>query len=496
MVKYYDINELNVFLNNNDESELVEYKSNLKDPELIGKYISALANSSIILHNRLSYLIWGIDDNTKETKGTDFKPETAKKGGMPLVTFLEKMIDPRLKLEWKYFKTETNRIVVSLIINTEFVSKPVAFKGKRYIRSGSSLCPLDSFPEKERDIWRSFDSNKFELQFAMEELTLNEVANLIDINFYKNNCLSPNANPSLLVKSLINDKILVPTGEKFNITNLGAYTLATDLNNFPNILNRTIRIVKYNGNNSIENAVYDRSGFLGIAISFKNILKNIMNQINYVEKYEGGLRKEVPPFPEIAIRELVANALVHQDFTIHGSRPMIEIFDNRIEISNPGVPIIPIPRFLDFKPQSRNEELANLLGKFHIVESRGTGIDKAVNSLEKAGLPAPEIENQNDKFTQVKLKSIKKYNELSITEKLNIIYWHACLNMVEGKKIDNASIRERFKLNKNKNNEISKLIMQALEEKLIKIYDPKAGQRARQYIPFWAHGLGEDDKWF
>lgn len=494
MVKYNDINELNLFLSNNDESELVEYKSNLKDAERIGKYISALANSSIISHSRFSYLIWGIDDKTKEPKGTNFNPETEKFGNIPLITYLEKMINPRLKLEWKYFKTETNKIVVSLIVNTEFASEPVAFKGKRYIRSGSSLCSLDSFPEKEREIWRSFDLNKFELQYAKEYLTLNEIGNLIDINFYKKNCLPSNVDSSSLVQSLVNDKIIVPTGEKFNLTNLGAYTLASDLNKFPDILRRTIRIVKYNGTSSLENSVYDRSGSLGIAISFKNILLNIMNLIPYSEMYNGGLRDEIHLFPEIAIRELVANALVHQDFSIHGSRPMIEIFDNRVEISNPGVPIIPIPRFLDFKPQSRNEELANLLGKFHIVESRGTGIDKAVNSLEKAGLPAPEIENQNKTFTLVKLKSIKKYSELSITEKLNIIYWHACLNRVEGKKIDNASIRERFKLSKSKNNEISKLIMQAVDEKYIKIYDPKAGSRARQYIPFWAHGLGEDDR--
>lgn len=489
MVKYKDFNELVLFLNNNDESELVEYKSNLKDGERIGEYVSALANSSIILHNQLSYLIWGIDDKTKEPKGTDFNPEKEKVGGMPLITYLEKMIKPNVEFKWEYFKTETNKIIVSLILNTEYTSEPVAFKGKRYIRSGSSVCSLKNFPEKERKIWHSFDSNKFELQYAEEALTLNEIANLIDVNFYKN-FLSPGFS---LEASLVNDNIIVPMGNKYNITNLGAYTLANDLRNFPGILKRTIRVVKYNGTKSLDNAVFDYSGVFGIAISFNKLIDKIMELLPYSEKYNEAIRKDVPLFPKIAIRELVANALVHQDFSIPGTRPMIEIFDDRVEISNPGTPIIPIPRFLDFKPQSRNEELANILGKFHIVESRGTGIDKAVNSLEKAGLPAPEIEKQNKTFTVVKLKSTKKYNELTITEKLNIIYWHACLNIVEGKKIDNASIRERFKLNKNRNNEISKLIMQAVDEKYIKIYDPKVGSRARQYIPYWAHSVGEND---
>lgn len=498
MKKYKPYKELELFISDNEESELIEYKTNLNDGHLIGKYISALANASLIAHEHFSYLIWGIEDKTKKPVGTSFDPEKEKvksnKGkktkGMPLITFLEKMIDPRLQLRWEYFKTESGLVIISLIIDTRFVSRPVKFLDDRYVRSGSSLCSLDAFPEKERELWRSFDSNKFELQFAKQDLRIEEIGQLIDINFYKEKCLSADASSDETIESLIADKIIVPSGENFNITNLGAYTLALDLTKFPTVLSRTIRITRYEGNRAIDNAIFDQSGTRGIAISFENIIKNIMRLIPYYEDYNDGIREDIPVFPEISIRELVANALVHQDFTLRGSRPLIEIFNNRIEISNPGIPIIPIPRFLDFKPQSRNEELANLLGKFHIVESRGTGIDKVIDSLEGAGLPAPDISEQDKLSTVIKLKTKTSYNQLSSTERINIIYWHACLNEVEGKKITNSSIRERFSLNKNKGNEISKLIIQALEEKLIKIYDPKVGSRSREYIPFWAKGLG------
>ena len=61
-----------------------------------------------------------------------------------------------------------------------------------------------------------------------------------------------------------------------------------------------------------------------------------------------------------AIRELIANALIHQDFRISGTGPIIEVFSERIEITNPGKPLIDTERFLDAPPQSRNEKLGEL----------------------------------------------------------------------------------------------------------------------------------------
>ena len=65
------------------------------------------------------------------------------------------------------------------------------------------------------------------------------------------------------------------------------------------------------------------------------------------------LREERPMYPEIAIRELVANALIHQDMTITGAGPMIELFDDRIEITNPGAPLIDVQKFIGSPPRSR-----------------------------------------------------------------------------------------------------------------------------------------------
>jgi predicted HTH transcriptional regulator len=72
-----------------------------------------------------------------------------------------------------------------------------------------------------------------------------------------------------------------------------------------------------------------------------------MGQLPQNEVIKDALRSEVKLVPEIAIRELVANALIHQDLTMAGASVMVEIYSNRLEISNPGEPVVPVERFID-----------------------------------------------------------------------------------------------------------------------------------------------------
>ena len=83
---------------------------------------------------------------------------------------------------------------------------------------------------------------------------------------------------------------------------------------------------------------------------------------------------------DIFLRELVANALIHQDFFIGGTGPMVEVFADRMEITNPGAPLVEPERFLDTPPRSRNEILASMMRRVGVCEERGSGIDKVVLS--------------------------------------------------------------------------------------------------------------------
>lgn len=469
----------------NDESEILDYKENFEQSKQIGEYVSALGNSALMLHSPVAYLIWGVHDKTKKLVGTKFDPgmKVSSKNKMPFKTYLEQYLRPHINLYWDEHKINGKRIV-ALIIDVSRVDQPISFSGKRFIRVGTSKKSLSEFPEKERQIWEAFESNKFELNIAKEDLSYDELSHLINLDVYRDNLGLPDV-ADLICDSMLNDHLIYKHGSRFDITNLGAYTLALNMNNFPALTRRTIRITQYAGNQKLDEAVYDQQGQLGIIVAFENILKQIMVRMPYRESYIAGTRKDVPMFPEIAIRELVANALVHQDFTLTGMYPSVEIFKNKIVISNPGHPLIEPARFLDSQPISRNDELANLMQKFKLVESRGTGIDKVVNALEINQLPALDISVPDGRSTVITIRSKKPFKDLTVTERNNSIYWNACLKYVADEQISNKSIRDSFGLTSRDSSMVSKAISNAVEANLIKAYDPNLGKKFSKYIPFW-----------
>ena len=120
-------------------------------------------------------------------------------------------------------------------------------------------------------------------------------------------------------------------------------------------------------------------------------------------------RKSIFSYPEIAIRELVANMLIHQDFEQHGTNPMVEVFSDRIEFSNPGAPLINIERIIDTVPVSRNENIAGFMHKCGICEERGSGYDKIVLATGENSMLSPRLENQSNQFTKVIFKFYSFY---------------------------------------------------------------------------------------
>jgi len=189
-------------------------------------------------------------------------------------------------------------------------------------------------------------------------------------------------------------------------------------------------------------------------------------------------------YPEIAIRELVANALIHQDFSEKGF-PMIEVYSDRIEISNPGEPLINPERFIDAYV-SRNEKLADLMRRLGFCEEKGSGMDKVIFYNELYQLPAINVIIA-EKRTRVVLYSYKTLNETDKNEKIRACYQHACLKHVSNEKMTNQSLRERFKIEDHNYAIASRIIRDAITEGVIKEDDPSNKSRKyASYIPFWA----------
>jgi ATP-dependent DNA helicase RecG len=93
--------------------------------------------------------------------------------------------------------------------------------------------------------------------------------------------------------------------------------------------------------------------------------------------------------PRVAVREILANAIIHQDFTISGDGPFVEVCPDRLKITNPGRPLIPVDRFIDAPSTSRNSRFGLLMRQLRICEERGSGVDRALVSIEREILPPP-----------------------------------------------------------------------------------------------------------
>ena len=169
--------------------------------------------------------------------------------------------------------------------------------------------------------------------------------------------------------------------------------------------------------------------------------------------------------------------------TITGAGPLIEMFTDRLEITNPGVPLINPDRFIDSAPRSRNESLASLMRRMRICEEQGTGIDKVVTSVELFQLPPPDFRVE-DHATRAVLYAPRRFSAMTSDERIRACYQHAVLKYVSGGRMKNSTLRERFGIEGKNAAQVSNVIKQALSKSLIRPADQDKPQSA--YVPFWA----------
>ncbi len=277
--------------------------------------------------------------------------------------------------------------------------------------------------------------------------------------------------------------MIVKEKSSFSITKLGAVLFAKSLSDFESVHRKTIRVIVYKGKNKVQTE-REQIGGKGYALGFEGLVDWINSQLPANEEIGKALRTETRMYPEIAIREVVANALIHQDFSEKGF-PMIEIYSDRIEVSNSGIPLITPDRFID-EYVSRNESLADLMRRMGFCEEKGSGMDKVIFYNELYQLPAINV-IITDKRTKVTLYSYKSLNDTDKKDKIRACYQHACLKYVSNEKMTNQTLRDRFKIEDHNYATASRIIRDAIEEGVIKEDDPtNKSRKYASYIPFWA----------
>ena len=467
------------------ETEWVEFKCNNDNPENIGEYISALANSAALKGKTNAYLVWGVEDETYDVVGTTFKPTQAKKGNEELENWLFRLLDPRI--HFRFVEFEINGSQVSIVDIPRASHRPVQFKGIEYIRIGSYKKKLKDYPEKERELWRIFDVVSFEQHVARELVDASEVLTLLDYPAYFKllDVPLPETRDGILSRLADDNMIEASQGGKWNILNLGAILFASDLSNFRHLARKAVRVIEYDGEGRVRTK-REHQGHKGYAVGFEGLIGFIKSMLPENEVIGDALRKTVLMYPELAIRELVANVIIHQDFTISGAGPMVEIFDGRLEITNPGAPLVDTQRFLDTPPQSRNEALASFLRRVGICEERGSGIDKVVFQTEVYQLPAPLFEAISG-HTRAVLFAHKSFAKMDKADRIRACYLHACLQYVQRKQMTNSTLRERFGIEKKNSSQVSRVISDAVDTGVIKQYNPESDSRKHaSYVPYWS----------
>ena len=466
------------------EREWVEFKENNESPQTIGETVSALSNAARLKSEPYGYLVWGVKDGTAEVLGTHFKPEAARKGNEELEHWLVRMLTPRLDLRFWQFQSAGLPVVILQV--PAALHTPVQFSGREFIRIGSLNKALQDYPDKERELWRVLSASPFEQATAKAGLDEDEVLRLLDYSkYFELTGQNLPSNKAGVLERLAADGLASNALDGWSVTNLGAILFAKDLADFGALGRKGLRVIQYEGKNRIQ-TLREVPGRKGYSAGFEGAISYINALLPVRETIGPALRQEVFNYPELAIRELVANALIHQDFTLSGTGPMVELFDDRIEISNPGRPLVDALRMMDEPPRSRNEALAALMRRMNICEERGSGIDKVVFQVELFQLPAPSFVSKDQAFVatlfaHMELKKMRK------DDRIRACYQHACLRYVSNDVLTNTSLRERFNISEGNSAQASRIIAETVEAKLIKPSNPdNKSRKLMQYQPFWA----------
>jgi len=265
----------------------------------------------------------------------------------------------------------------------EQTNKPIYLRGKdiyeAYIRSAGHTVKMSK--EQVHELIAQSHGLSFEDRVAKSGVSMEEVENLLDCQkmFELLGRTMPSDKHQMM--ALMDEYGLISVRDDlYDILNLGAILFAKQLKDFPTLRGKEIIVRRYQGtNNRILSLEYICQ--TGYAIGFKDLV-NFVSKNTSTESIEIQ-REAIPSYPIVAIRELTANMMVHQDTALKGMPLTIEIFTNRLTFTNPGSSLNDVNRLIDLPPHSRNESMAQMMLLMDMCERRGSGIDKWSNQSER-----------------------------------------------------------------------------------------------------------------
>lgn len=463
------------------ESNEIDWKVNLSDrKERLSEHLMAFAN-----HANGGFLVFGVGDADAHLEAMN--QETVAEIANTLANLGRDAVEPPLVID--HAVVEFRGVPILLVHIPEQANKPAHRRGKSieetWVRSGGTTRKASRHEvgalmlNSSAPRWEELRaSSLLSLESAVEMLDLDTIAKLLQRPLP--------AETEGLAHWLVDEGVLTADGRGYYITNFGAIAAARKLEQFPGLERKRIRVIRYRGTNKVE-TIDELAGQRGYAVGFEGLITYLKRMLPHSEVIQQSLRAEVSVYPEIALRELIANALIHQDFSISGAGPMVEVFDDRIEFTNPGslLPGKRPDRLIGTTPESRNELLASAFRRYRICEERGTGFQKVVQSVELFGLP-PIVFTPMENSFRVTLYAPRKFADMAQGERIEACYQHAVLQYLSSQTLTNTTLRERFKLHDKQRNQITNLIGEAVAAGRIKRKDEGSGNKFAEYLPYWA----------
>jgi ATP-dependent DNA helicase RecG len=457
------------------ESEHIEFKEAKAqyDTTKLMRYCVALANEGG------GYFVLGVTDKLpRQVVGTKaFLTATA------LNDIKSRIVDKlHIRVDTVELSHPLGRVLV-FVIPPRPIGHPLHMDGAYLMRAGEDLVSMT-----QDQLRRIFDEGKPDwfTQPAKNDASSDDVIALLDTQSYFELLSFPYpTDQNGVLARLSGEGLITKCDSGWIISNLAAILLAKRIDSFSlSLARKAPRVVIYDGidkTQTREDKPFDR----GYAVGFESLIDFIHSAAPLNKSVEKIVREEVKMFPKQALRELIANALVHQDFNVSGTSVMIEMFVDRIEISNPGKPPISVERFID-EYRSVNERLADLMRRLGICEEKGSGVDKVVKAAEVCQLPAPEFRVGEIRTTAI-LYAHQEFENMSKSDRVRACYQHCCLMYVSNQRMSNQSLRQRFGVQETKVATVSLVITATRELELIKLDESETtSTRYAKYLPFWA----------
>lgn len=448
--------------------------------EKLSQHISAFANFS-----GGGFLVYGINDSGKAIGISD--TDEIKKITATLGNIARQNLSPAVQIDFLKFKYSGHPLLVAYI--NESPQKPVSLKNKglefSYIRAGAATRKMDQ-QEIRGAILSSRTLRYEELPAILPLDKQNKWKNLFDFEELIKRANISSRSEENLNEQLFHHKLLLKSQGKYLPTNLCVLLCAKNFNELPNYEKFNIRVTEYHGSDktSSKRDIFFNAGY---SLTLDELVARVLSLTPHQEIIKEATRINQALAPETAIRELIANAIIHRDYAQNNSSVTVDIFSDRIEIANPGglLPDIALDRLIDHPSKTRNEVLADIMRKMKFAEEKGSGYDKAVKFIELNALPPLKWRQEKDYFCVI-IYMPKKFSDMEKSERIEAVFQHSCLNFVANKKTTNQSIRQRFKFGEHEKTKTSRLIQDCLTAGRIKCANQNDLRRDWYYLPYFA----------